>query len=79
MKIVNYKSLIFPRCIPTNRLIARLRRGQPEIEIEEVELLTNLSRAINDGVKMLPTLIVAGRQYHHAPRMAELLDSLEKT
>ncbi len=77
MKIIYYKSLVCPRCIPTNRLIARLRREHPEIEIEEIEVLTNLPRALRDGVLMLPTLIVGEKRFHHAPSLDELLKVFE--
>jgi hypothetical protein len=77
MKIIYYKSLVCPRCIPTNRLMARLRREHPEIEIEEIEVLTHLSRTLNDGVMMLPTLIVGDQRYHHAPPIDELLSAIE--
>jgi hypothetical protein len=73
MKIVYYKSLVCPRCISTNRLIARVRREHPEIEIEEIEVLANLSRALHDGVMMIPTLIVGKKRYQHAPPLDELL------
>jgi len=61
----------------TNRLIARLRREHPEIEIEEVEVLTNLPRALRDGVLMLPTLMVGKKRFHHAPSLDELLKAFE--
>jgi glutaredoxin len=77
MKIVYYKSLVCPRCIPTNRLIAQLQREHPEIEVEQVELLTHLSRARRDGVMTLPTLIVGERRFTRAPRLEELLAALE--
>ncbi len=73
MKIIYYKSRLCPKCIPTNRLIARLRLEHPEIEIEEIEVLTNLSRALNDRVLMLPTLIVGHQRFHHAPPLDQLL------
>ncbi len=76
MKIIYYKSLLCPRCLATNRLVARVRREHPEIEIEEIEVLTNLARAKHDRVMMLPTLIVGTQRYHHAPRMEELLAAL---
>ncbi len=69
MKIIYYKSLICPRCIPTNRLIGRLKREHPEIEIEEVEMLTNFSRAIADGIHMLPTLVIGAQRFTSAPPM----------
>ncbi len=77
MKIIDYKSRLCPRCISTNRLLARVRREHPKIEIEEIEVLTHLARAKRDGVMMLPTLIVGAQRYHHAPRLEELLAALE--
>ena len=77
MKIIYYKSLVCPRCMPTNRLMARLRREHPEIEIEEIEVLSHLSRALNDGVMMLPTLIVGEKRYHYAPPLEEMLSAVE--
>ena len=76
MKIIYYKSLVCPRCIPTNRLMARVHREHPEIEIEEIEVLTNLARALHDGVMMLPTLIVGDKRYHHVPPFDELLSAV---
>jgi glutaredoxin len=77
MKIIYYKSRLCPRCIPTNRLVARLRREHPEIEIEEIEVLTNLQRALHDRVAMLPTLIVGNRRFHHAPSLETLQLALD--
>lgn len=76
MKIVYYKSLICPRCIATNRLVARIRREHPEIEIEEIEVLTNFSRAMHDNVMSLPTLIIGDQRYHHAPPFEQVLMAL---
>ncbi len=72
MKIIYYKSRLCPKCIPTDRLVARLRREHPEIEIEEIEVLTNLPRALREGVAMLPTLIVGNQRFHHAPTSDQL-------
>ncbi len=77
MKLLYYKSLACPRCISTNRLVAQLRREHPEIEIEEIEVLTHLPQTLRDGVMMLPTLIAGTQRFHHAPRMEELLAALE--
>ncbi len=77
MKLIYYKSLVCPRCLSTNRLVARLRRERPEIEIEEIEVLTHLPQTLRDGVMMLPTLIAGTQRFHHAPGMEELLAALE--
>ena len=79
MKITYYKSLICPRCIPTNRLMSRLRREYPEIEIEEIEVLTHLSQALHENVMTLPTLIIGEKRYHHAPPIDELLSQIGAT
>lgn len=76
MKLVYFKSAICPRCISTNRLVARLRREHPEIEIEEIEVLTHLSRALQENVHTLPTLVAGAQRFHHAPKMDELLTAL---
>ncbi len=73
MKITYYKSRLCPKCIPTNRWVARVRHEHPEIEIEEIEVLTNLPRALRDGVTTLPTLIVGNRRFYHAPALEALL------
>jgi hypothetical protein len=77
MKLIYYKSLLCPRCIPTNRLVGRLRHKHPEVEIEEIEVLAHLSETLRDGVLMLPTLIAGTQRFHHAPRLEELLAALE--
>lgn len=76
MKIIYYKSVLCPRCISTNHLLAELRREQPEIEIEERELLTHFSEAMQDKVHTLPTLIIGGQRFEHAPHRRELLSAL---
>jgi hypothetical protein len=73
MKITYYKSFVCPRCIPTGRVIERVRREHPEIEVEEIEVLTNLSRALHDGVMMIPTIIIGDQRFHQAPPLDELL------
>lgn len=77
MKLVYFKSAICPRCIPTNRLIAQLRKEYPEIEIEQVEVLTHFARARHEGVRTLPTLIAGKTRFYAAPRMEELVAALQ--
>ena len=77
MKIVYFKSAICPRCIATNRLMARVRREHPEIEIDEIEVLTHLSRALEANVHSLPTLIAGTTRFHSAPSIQELLAALQ--
>ena len=78
MKVIYYKSIICPRCIPTNRLIKRLKQTHPEIEVEEIEIITHMSRAKQDGVRHVPTIIAGSRRFYDAPPMEELLSALQQ-
>jgi len=77
MKITYYKSIICPRCIPTNRLIKQLKKEHPEIEVEEIEILTHMSRARQDDVHHVPTLIAGDKRFFNAPAMDDLLAALQ--
>jgi len=77
MKVIYYKSIICPRCIPTNRLIKQLKQAHPEIEVEEIEIITHMSRARQDDVHHVPTIIAGDRRFYKAPRMEELLNALQ--
>ena len=77
MKVVYYKSIVCPRCIPTNRLIKRLKQTHPEIEVEEIEILTHMSRARQDGVRHVPTIIVGDQRFYTAPSLGELLAAVQ--
>jgi hypothetical protein len=57
--------------------MTRLRREHPEIEIEEIEVLTHLSRALQENVHTLPTLVAGTTRFYHAPPMHELLTALQ--
>ncbi len=76
-KVVYYKSIICPRCIPTNRLITRLKQAYPEIEVEEIEVLRHPGRARRDGIRGIPTIIV-GPHRIHGPMALEDLVALAK-
>ncbi len=77
MKVIYYKSIICPKCIPTNRLIKRLRQTHPEVQVEEIEILRHMARAKADGVRHVPTIIVGSRRFYHAPSLDELLSALQ--
>lgn len=77
MKVVYYKSIICPRCIATNRLIKRLKQTHPEIDVEEIEILTHMSRAKQDGVKHIPTILAGTQRFYSAPTMKALLSALQ--
>jgi len=78
MKITYFKSLICPRCIPTNRLLKQVKQAHPEIEIEEIEIITHMSRAKKADVHHIPTLIAGGKRFYAAPSLQELLAALNE-
>jgi predicted DsbA family dithiol-disulfide isomerase len=57
-----YHSMICPRCFMVGRSLAALRGDFPDVEIEEVEYLTNLGRARKDGVRTIPALVAEDRK-----------------
>jgi glutaredoxin len=77
MKIIYYKSIICPKCIPTTRLLKQIKKEYPEIEVEEIEIITNRSRAKQDDVRHIPTIIAGDRRFYKAPTMNELLAVLQ--
>jgi glutaredoxin len=78
MKVIYYKSIICPKCIPTNRLIKQLKREHPHIPVEEIEIITHMSRAKRDGVKHVPTIIAGEKRCYAAPAMEELLAAVQQ-
>jgi hypothetical protein len=57
-----YHSILCPRCHVTNLLLARVLRRHPEVQVTRIELLTNISRARQDGVQSIPALVSQGRK-----------------
>jgi len=53
--------------------VEQVKREHPEIEIEEIEILTNMVRTRQDGVRTLPTLIIGQQLFYHALPLEELL------
>lgn len=79
MKVIYYKSILCPKCFPTNRLIKQLKREHPEISVEEIEIITHLSRAREEGVNHVPTIIVGEERFYTAPTMHELLSAVQRS
>ena len=62
MKTVTfYHSVVCPRCRLTSLFLASLLPGYPDVRIEKVAYLGNLTSARAAGVRSIPTL-VAGDQ-----------------
>ena len=71
-KIVYYKSIVCPRCIPTNRMLKKFRQRYHEVEIEEVEILRHLDRARAAGIRQVPTLDIGPHRLTRAVPVEQL-------
>lgn len=76
MKIVYYKSAICPRCQATDKRLSELQKFEPDVEIEFVEILKDPTRALRNGVLMIPTIVIGDQRWHHAPSIIELQTAL---
>ena len=56
-KVTFYHSAICPRCQLAGLSLAQLRREFHNIEITNVEFLTNRARARVDGIKSIPAFV----------------------
>lgn len=56
MKVELYYSIFCPRCLYAGRVLKKLRKEYPELEIETVEISLNLSRARREKIRAIPTL-----------------------
>lgn len=57
-----YRSAICPRCKLASLYLSRLLRDFPDVELKEVEYLTRLGAAREEGVRRVPTLKSGDRQ-----------------
>lgn len=58
MKVEFYRTLLCPRCLYVARELRRLQREFPHLEIETIEVATNLSRVREAKVRTVPALRV---------------------
>ncbi len=73
MKIQYYKSVVCPRCWPVSYELEKLKKQNPELEIEYIEIFTNMGRTKADGVMGIPTLIMNGKLFtSHMPKGSEI-------
>ena len=71
-KILYYKSLLCPRCIPTNKMLKAFRLRYPDVEIEEIEVIAHPGRARAAGVRQVPTIVIGAHRLNKAIPLAEL-------
>ncbi len=78
MKITYYKSAVCPRCIPTSRFLKKLKSEHPEVEIEEIEVLTHMGKARKAGIMSIPVIEMSGRRYHGVPPREDVMQFLDQ-
>ncbi len=71
-KIVYYKSILCPRCIPTNRMLKAFQQKHPDVTIEVVEVATHPKRAKAAGIRHVPTIVIGEHRLDKAVPLAQL-------
>lgn len=60
MKITLYRSNLCPRCFLARKYLFEIVGDDPDVHIEEVDILGSPQRCLKDGIRMVPTLMVDG-------------------
>lgn len=56
MKIEFYKSAVCPRCMMAGRVLKKMEKEYPEMEIEFIDIASGLSRMKKAGARMIPAI-----------------------
>ena len=56
MRIILYKSMLCPRCHLTGKYLRELIADDPEITVEEIDIMAAPRQSWSDGIRMIPTL-----------------------
>jgi len=56
MKIELYRTVLCPRCLYVSRTLKKIVADTPQIELEIIEVATNLSRTHQAGIKTVPAI-----------------------
>jgi hypothetical protein len=56
MRITLYKSMLCPRCHLTGKYLRELTSKDPEIEVEEIDIMAAPRKIWRDGIRMIPAL-----------------------
>jgi len=56
LKIEFYKTFLCPRCHLTSLQLKKLQPIFPDLEIEHIEIITNISRAWGNGIRSVPAI-----------------------
>ena len=58
MKITLYRSNLCPRCYLARKYLREIVGDDPDIQIEEVDILGSPQRCLQNGIRMVPALVV---------------------
>ncbi len=58
MKIEFYKSVICPRCLYVSHTLKKAKTLYPNLEVEHIDIIRNLSRVRDAEIRTVPTLKV---------------------
>lgn len=61
MKIQIFRTALCPRCLMASRALKKIAASNPDLEIETIEVATNLTRTRQAGIKALPTIVMADK------------------
>lgn len=56
MKIELYRTILCPRCLFVSRVLKKIVADSPHLELETIEVATNLTRARQAGIKTVPAI-----------------------
>jgi len=56
MKIELYRTILCPRCLYVSRALKKIAASSPSLEIETIEVATNLTRSRQAGIKTVPAI-----------------------
>jgi hypothetical protein len=61
MKITFYHSFLCPRCHTSRRILLGITRHNPDMEIEEIDILAHPLKTWSDGIRLFPALKIGDR------------------
>ena len=56
MKIELYRTILCPRCLYVSRILKKIVANSPHLELETIEVATNLTRSHQSGIKTVPAV-----------------------
>ena len=78
MKIELFKSAVCPRCMYVHGILKELQKEHQEIEIDPLDIATNLKRWKEAGVKVFPALKIGEEiKAWYVPKKDEIVEFVE--